>query len=56
MHEENGKICSGQIGFNPAPPEVEARSNTESMHHLVGQGETGDCAIGFTLHPVIPAQ
>jgi hypothetical protein len=56
MYQENGKICSGQIGFNPAPPEVWAMADTESAHYLVGQGEAGDCSIGFTLHPVTPGQ
>jgi hypothetical protein len=51
MYEENGKICSGQLGFNPAPPEVWALTDTESVHYLVGQGEAGSCVIGFTLHP-----
>jgi hypothetical protein len=55
MYEENGKICSGQLGFNPAPPEVWAMADTESVHYLVGQGEAGSCQIGFTLHPGTPS-
>jgi hypothetical protein len=56
MYGENGKICGGQVGFNPAPPEAWAMADTESVHYLVGQGEAGSCAIGFTLHPVAPGE
>jgi len=55
MYEENGKICSGVVNFNPMPPEGWAMTDTESVHYLVGQGEAGSCAIGFTLHPGTPS-
>ena len=55
MYEENGKICTGVVNFNPLPPEGWALTDTESVHYLVGQGEAGSCAIGFTLHPGTPA-
>jgi hypothetical protein len=51
MYGEEGKICSGVLGFDPAPPEVWDMADTESAHYLVGQGEAGSCVIGFTLHP-----
>jgi hypothetical protein len=55
MYGEEGKICSGVVSFNPAPPEVWARADTETVHYLVGQGEAGSCQIGFTLHPGTPS-